>query len=229
MIDSNHKPLAIAIGLILAVGSAGCSGEAPGSSGDADSSADLDRPLLAETSRERPATARVGTDEDRDGPEPRRDGERRESREGGEHQEGREEGGREDGEERGEHDGGEEAGEDDEGEEGGEHDEGEEGDGEESGDYIGREDTWDVNRRGARLVLAFDPASRAFRGTVENTTESTLCAVRVEVHLSGGTELGPTERTDVPAGQSMEVVLPAGGEAFATWTAHPEMSTCGRD
>ena len=117
---------------------------------------------------------------------------------------------------------------------GGEHGEGGEGDehgkggeeGEESGVYIGAAETWDVVRGGARLVLAFDPESNAFVGTVENTTRETLCAVRVEVHLSTGTELGPTERTDVRAGQSTAVRLPTEGEAFDTWTAHAELSAC---
>jgi hypothetical protein len=102
------------------------------------------------------------------------------------------------------------------------HDEG----GEESGVYIGKGETWDVVRRGARLVLKFDAASNAFVGTVENTTTSTLCAVRVEVHLSSGTELGPTPRTDVPSAEKTDVRLSTEGEAFDTWTAHPEMSAC---
>ena len=116
--------------------------------------------------------------------------------------------------------------------EGGEHGEGGEShgeggeEGEESGVYIGVGETWDVVRRGARLVLAFERASNAFVGTVTNTTSETLCAVRVEVHLSTGTELGPTERTDVRAGQSTAVRLPTAGEAFDTWTAHPELSAC---
>ena len=115
------------------------------------------------------------------------------------------------------------------GEHGGEagHDEGgEEGEGEESGVYIGRADTWDVTRRGARLMLSFDPAQGAFTGTVENTTGETLCAVRVEVHLSTGTELGPTRRTDLATGASTAVELGAAGEAFERWTAHPEISAC---
>lgn len=114
--------------------------------------------------------------------------------------------------------------------EGGEHAEGGDSEeGEESGVYIGRGDTWDVTRRGARLVLTFDPASGTFEGTVRNTTESTLCAVRVEVHLSTGTELGPTSRTDIPAGQAVNVELSAEGEAFDAWTAHPEASRCSGD
>ncbi len=111
-----------------------------------------------------------------------------------------------------------------EGGERGEHASGEEG--EESGERIGREDTWDATRNGARLVLSFDPASNAFVGTVENTTRQTLCAVRVEVHLSTGTELGPTERTDLPSGATTAVVLPTAGEVFGTWTAHPEVLGC---
>ncbi len=98
--------------------------------------------------------------------------------------------------------------------------------GEESGVYIGRGETWDVVRRGARLVLKFDAASNAFVGTVENTTAGTLCAIRVEVHLSSGTELGPTPRTDLPSGERTDVTLSTEGEAFDTWTAHPEVSAC---
>ncbi len=124
---------------------------------------------------------------------------------------------------------GEHSGSEGEGEHGGSEGEGEHGDGEEgeeSGEYVGREDTWDATRRGARLVLSFDPASNAFVGTVENTTGQTLCAVRVEVHLSRGTELGPTERTDLPSGETTVVELSTEGEAFDTWTAHPEISPC---
>ena len=135
---------------------------------------------------------------------------------GGEHSEAREG--------RGEHGG--EHGEGDEHGEGGEsHGEGGE-EGEESGVYIGAGETWDVVRREVRLVLSFERASNAFVGTVTNTTSETLCAVRVEVHLSTGPELGPTERTDVRAGQSIDVRLPTAGEAFDTWTAHPEISAC---
>jgi hypothetical protein len=115
-------------------------------------------------------------------------------------------------------------GEHSEGGESGEHGSREEG--EESGERIGPEGTWDATRNGARLVLSFDPASNAFVGTVENTTDQTLCAVRVEVHLSTGTELGPTERTDLLPGEETVVKLPTAGEAFDTWTAHPEVSPC---
>ena len=147
-----------------------------------------------------------------------------EAREGsGEHGEGGEAG------EGGEHAEGGGGGEHAEGGEGGEH--GDEGmhdeEGEESGEYIGAAETWDEVRRGARLVMSFDPAANAFVGTVGNTTEQTLCAIRVEVHLSTGTELGPTARVDLPAGQTTAVRLPTEGESFESWTAHPEISPCG--
>jgi len=132
------------------------------------------------------------------------------------------------GEGEGEHARSEGSGEHGEGGESGEGGHGEEGEeGEESGVYIGKGETWDAVRRGARLVLKFDAASNAFVGTVENTTAGTLCSVRVEVHLSTGTELGPTARTDLPSGEKTEVNLPTDGEAFGAWTAHPEVSACG--
>lgn len=137
-------------------------------------------------------------------------GEGAERAEGGEHPEG------------GEHAEGGEHGEE------GEHDEGGEGEeGEESGEYIGRDEGWDATRRGMKLMLSYDAERAAFVGTVENTTEATICAVRVEVHLAGGPELGPTERQDVGAGESVSVELSAGGESFERWTAHPESSACG--
>ena len=150
--------------------------------------------------------------------------------EGGEGEHGGREGeGREGEGEHGAREGGEGEGEGEHGGGGeGEHGEGDEHgeEGEESGEYIGSGDTWDTTRRGARLILSFDAAQGAFVGTVENTTQQTLCAVRVEVHLSGGPELGPTTRTDLPAGESTEVVLSAEGESFDAWTAHPEVSAC---
>jgi hypothetical protein len=136
----------------------------------------------------------------------------REHVEGGEHREGGEDAAT------GEHEG--EGAE----HEGRRHDEG--GEGEESGTYIARGARWDAVRRGARLVLGYDATADAFRGTVLNTTEGDLCGVRVEVHLAEGTELGPTERVDLVAGQSIEVTLPVGGIEFESWTAHPEVSAC---
>ena len=120
--------------------------------------------------------------------------------------------------------GGGEEGEGEHGEAGGHDEEG--GEGEESGVYIAMGGTWDYTRRGARLVMKYDPAAAAFVGTVENTTEGMLCAVRVEVHLSTRVELGPTERMDVAPGRKIDVRLPAEGRVFDTWTAHPEVSGC---
>lgn len=166
--------------------------------------------------------------------EPRGTGESGAAREGagehaaaegaGEHARSEGSGGRATSEGAGEHATSEGGGEHGENGEDGEH--GSRGEGEESGKQIGREDTWDATRNGARLVLSFDPASNAFVGTVENTTGQTLCAVRVEVHLSTGIELGPTERTDLPSGETTVVELPTAGEGFDTWTAHPEVSAC---
>ena len=126
--------------------------------------------------------------------------------------------------ESGEHDGGESAGEHG-GAESGEHDgEGEsDGDGEESGTQFGLNETFDEVRAGARLLLSYDATSNSFTGTVENTTGATLRRVRVEVHLSNGTELGPTTPVDLTSGQAASITLPATSQPFATWSAHPEV------
>lgn len=160
-------------------------------------------------------------------------GESAEGGEAGEHAGGGEGGEHEEGGERGEGEHGE-GGEGGEHAEGGEHSEGDEHgeggeEGEESGEYIGRADSWDATRRGIRLTLAFDEERDAFVGTVENTTAGTVCAVRVEVHLAGGPELGPTERQDLGPGESAAVELSAGDEDFESWTAHPETSACGNE
>lgn len=129
----------------------------------------------------------------------------------------------------GEHSRAEATGEHARAEGGGEREHGDEGhgeEGEESGEYLAPDETWDTTYNGARLVLSFDRASDAFVGTVENTTTQKLCAVRVEVHLSTGTELGPTKPTDLLSGQETAVELPTAGETFEAWTAHPEASPC---
>lgn len=99
------------------------------------------------------------------------------------------------------------------------HDEGDE----ESGQQFTKDETYDKIRNGARLILSYDPKTNAFTGTVENTTSQTLSRVRVEVHLSNGTELGPTTPKDLKAGEKMDVTLDAQGENFDTWSAHPEV------
>ena len=119
-----------------------------------------------------------------------------------------------------------ESGEHREGAESGEHREGGESGGEggeESATQYGLTDAYDETRAGARLILSYDADSNAFVGTVSNTTNATLNNVRVEVHLSNGTELGPTAPTDLAPGESADVNLPATAEPFETWGAHPEV------
>ena len=58
---------------------------------------------------------------------------------------------------------------------------------------------------------------------VENTTETTLTRVRVEVHLSNGIELGPTTPVNLAPGQISDINLPASSQPFTSWSAHPEV------
>ena len=103
-------------------------------------------------------------------------------------------------------------------ERGGEH--GSEGD--ESGTLLALDQTYDAVRNGAHLVLRYDAEANAFVGMVRNVTDGTLRLVRVEVHLSNGTELGPTTPADLGPGEVHEVKLIATTTAFTGWTAHAE-------
>ena len=129
---------------------------------------------------------------------------------------GREGSGGESGEGPGHGEGGE-GGEDGEGSEGGE------GGGEESRNPLLPGQTFDMTRKGARLVLRYDATSQTFRGTVTNTTNAPLSRVRVEVHLAGGPELGPTEPMDLAPGETIMVSLDATGQNFSTWSPHAEV------
>ena len=100
------------------------------------------------------------------------------------------------------------------------------GDGGEEGsgaNTLGLNDTFDAVRSGARLILSYDAASNSFVGTVENTTDGVLARVRIEVHLSNGTELGPTTPTDMVPGQVLAINLPATSASFTGWTTHAEV------
>ncbi len=96
--------------------------------------------------------------------------------------------------------------------------------GEEGGTMLALDETFDTVRKGAHLVMSYDAEANAFTGTVTNTTGATLELVRVEIHLSSGTELGPTTPMDLAAGASMDVRLdPPQGEQFDGWVPHAEV------
>ncbi len=122
--------------------------------------------------------------------------------------------------EQGEH---EEEGEGEHEGESGEHAEGREGEGEETGPRISIDETHDEVRKGSHLILSYDKESSSFVGTVENVSEKTLSRVRIEVHLSNGSELGPTEPIDLEPGKKVDVKLSAEGHSFEWWKAHAEV------
>ena len=98
---------------------------------------------------------------------------------------------------------------------------------EESGTELSLDENFNEIRNGARLSLTYDAQSNSFIGFVENTTDKILRQVRVEVHLSNGTELGPTNPTDLGSGESIDISLAATSEGFDGWTAHPEVGESG--
>ena len=103
---------------------------------------------------------------------------------------------------------------------------GEEGSG---ADTLALDETFDAVRSGARLILKYDAPINSFIGTVENTTNGVLDRVRIEVHLSNGTELGPTTPTDMAPGEVLAITLPATQASFTGWVAHAEVGGGGEE
>lgn len=98
---------------------------------------------------------------------------------------------------------------------------------EESATQYTKTQTYVETRNGARLLPKYDTKAQEFTGTVENTTDEILKQVRVEVHLSNGTELGPTKPSDLEPQKLMEETQSVEGEEFTTWGAHPEVGESG--
>jgi hypothetical protein len=97
------------------------------------------------------------------------------------------------------------------------------GEGEESGKQYAIDELCDEVRKGTHLLLSYDAEAEAFIGTVENVSKELLDRVRVEVHLSNGTELGPTTQLDLAPGEKRAVELKAKGEEFESWLTHAEV------
>ncbi len=110
------------------------------------------------------------------------------------------------------------------GESGAEGSEGAGGGEEAAANQLAPNETFDMIRSGARLVLSYDAASNAFTGAVENTTSSTLTRVRIEVHVANGPELGPTIPIDLAPGQVAPVTL-SYSQPFTGWVAHAEVGS----
>ena len=96
-------------------------------------------------------------------------------------------------------------------------------------------------RGGVDLVMSYDQNTQKFNGTVTNTNDAAVSDVRVEIHLSNGTELGPTRtglttqeskpvtelgptpRTGLTTQESKPVTLDATGQSFDWWSVHVEL------
>lgn len=94
---------------------------------------------------------------------------------------------------------------------------------EEAGTLYNLQDTVDVERNGVRLIISYDDQTGKFNGTMENVTNKNISKARVEVHLSNGTELGPTTPIDLAPGETATITLDATGESFTTWSVHSEV------
>lgn len=86
---------------------------------------------------------------------------------------------------------------------------------------LAKNETYDVTKNGARLVLKYNRSKKGFEGTLQNVGNQVLTRARVEIHLNSGTELGPTTPVDLAVGETINLSLPT-SESFNTWVTHAE-------
>ena len=94
---------------------------------------------------------------------------------------------------------------------------------EEGGMQYGLNDTYNVTKHGVKLVLKFDKKTNAFIGYMLNTTNKAIARARVEVHLSNGTELGPTKPLTLEPKAKKAVTLKTTTKSFKSWSTHVEV------
>ncbi len=94
---------------------------------------------------------------------------------------------------------------------------------EESVTQLSLDQVYDEVRKGTHLVLSYDAEGVAFTGTVENVSDEIMDRVRVDVHLSNGSELGPNTQVELAPGEKRSVKLSAEGEEFESWSTHAEV------
>ena len=98
----------------------------------------------------------------------------------------------------------------------------EKGEGEEGGTEFKKTDTYNVTKKGVQLVLKYNNATNSFIGFMQNKTSKSIERARVEIHLSNGTELGPTKPMTLQPNQKQEIVIKATEKGFTTWFTHAE-------
>lgn len=97
--------------------------------------------------------------------------------------------------------------------------------GEEDGSQLSKNQTYNVLKKGVRLILKYNKHAQAFIGTIENKTPKIVRRARVEVHLSNGIELGPTNPKDLKPNQIISIKLSAKNQNFITWNTHAEVGS----
>ncbi|MCL3782677.1 hypothetical protein EMN47_20010 [Prolixibacteraceae bacterium JC049] len=97
--------------------------------------------------------------------------------------------------------------------------------GEEDGTQFTQQQTYNVIKKGVRLILKYNKSQETFIGIMENVSKKKVKRARVEVHLSNGVELGPSKPKDLKVGEKIKVTLKAKGQVFKTWSTHAEVGS----
>ena len=78
--------------------------------------------------------------------------------------------------------------------------------------------TLDEVRSGIRLVLSYDSTTNAFTGLLENTTETLLPKVGIDVYLDSHATRLSSSATDLAPSQVIAVTLPVDSKPFTSWS-----------
>lgn len=98
------------------------------------------------------------------------------------------------------------------------------GEGEEDGTQLAPNQTYDVTKKGVRLVMKWNAKKRAFMGVLKNVTKKTVKNVAVEVHFSTMSEIGPTKPVVLKPGQTKIYRMKNTSKGrIAGYTAHAEV------
>jgi hypothetical protein len=81
---------------------------------------------------------------------------------------------------------------------------------------------YDETVEGIHLILTYSAEGKVFEGTVENVSGELQERVRILIHLSDGTELGPATMVELAHGEKRNVMLKSESSSFKSWSAHSE-------
>ena len=93
---------------------------------------------------------------------------------------------------------------------------------EEYGNQLKINETFEQEINGLHVIINYHAPTSSFIGVVENTTNTNILGVKVEIYLSNAVELGPTRAIDLAPGEMKNIALLAYWQDFKEWSVIAE-------